>query len=334
MPEYKLVRHRGKFAVSFTDEAGKRQRRSLGTDDKNVAKTMLASFQRERKFAISGKQLTMEAVFEAYVTDREDAGKSTVPRMKDAWKRLKSTFANLHPSVVTEGTCRGYIKDRNKQGASNGTIHTELGYLRAAAELAARKNWIDKAPNIVLPSKPPPKEHHLTMPEAVKLIKAAVRPHVRLFIILALTTAGRVSAILQLTWDRIDFEGRKIDLRDPTREATAKGRARPPMNETAFKALKEAHRMALSDYVVEWSGQPVKSIKRGVAAAARRAGVNATPHVLRHTAAVWMAQNGVSMAEIAQFLGHTNPAVTFRTYARFSPEYLQNAAKSLDIDLD
>lgn len=32
------------------------------------------------------------------------------------------------------------------------------------------------------------------------------------------------------------------------------------------------------------------------------------------------------MEEIAQYMGHTSPAVTFRTYARYSPEYQRKAA--------
>jgi integrase len=36
------------------------------------------------------------------------------------------------------------------------------------------------------------------------------------------------------------------------------------------------------------------------------------------------------MAEIAQYLGHSSESVTFRTYARFSPSYLQRAAVALE----
>jgi len=38
----------------------------------------------------------------------------------------------------------------------------------------------------------------------------------------------------------------------------------------------------------------------------------------------------VSMAEIAQFLAHSSEAVTFRTYARFSTQYLRRAAAALE----
>lgn len=53
-----------------------------------------------------------------------------------------------------------------------------------------------------------------------------------------------------------------------------------------YEALKEAKTVATSEYVIEWQGQPVRSVKKGFAAACERAGIQgATPHTLRHTAA-------------------------------------------------
>lgn len=103
------------------------------------------------------------------------------------------------------------------------------------------------------------------------------------------------------------------------------------MNETAASALEDARKGALTPHVIEWAGKRVQSVKKGVGAAGDRIGVKVTPHVLRHTAAVWMAEAGIPMDEIAQYLGHSSPATTYRVYARFSPDYLQKAAKSLEL---
>jgi integrase len=75
----------------------------------------------------------------------------------------------------------------------------------------------------------------------------------------------------------------------------------------------------------------VLDIKKGFAAAVKPAKLPGTiPHDLRHSAAVWMAEAGVSMDEIVQYLGHTDPGVTFRVYARFSPTFLRKAASALE----
>ena len=323
----KLVWHRGKLAVSFT-EGGKRYRRSLGTDNIPTARQRMADYLAAKDR--HGKAVSVAEIYQSYILDREAASKA-VGRMQDAWKRLAPTFGTMTAESVTKEACRDYAKHRREGGMSDGTIHLELGYLRAALTHAERDGLIDRAPYVPLPQKPAPRDHYIPKAKAADVVAGAVMPHVRLFIILALSTAGRAEAILDLTWDRVDFDRRTINLRDPTRPTTPKGRAIPPMNDTAFLALSEAREAALSRYVIEWAGKKVGSVKKGVGEAGRRAGIKVTPHVLRHTAAVWMAEAGIPITEIAQLLGHSNPAITFKTYARYSPEYLRKAAKALEL---
>lgn len=332
MGGYTLGRVNGRFYVRWKDEAGRWQRRSLGTDNPETGKARLGEFKRQIEFQQhAGENLTVAAIWGSYVRDREAEGKVAVSRMKDAWKRLDSTFGALLPAHVNKALCRSYLAERRRTGASDGTIHVELGYLRAAMRHGKREGFISTEPIVVLPRKPPPREHHLTRDEVKRLIEAADLPHVRLFIILAISTAGRASAILDLTWSRIDFDRRTIALRDPERSETAKGRATVPMNDMALDALREAQKGAVGAFVIEWGGKRVGSVKKAVASAARLAGVIATPHVLRHTAAVFMAENRVPMAEIAQYLGHRDSRTTERVYARFSPDYLRGAAGALEI---
>jgi integrase len=75
----------------------------------------------------------------------------------------------------------------------------------------------------------------------------------------------------------------------------------------------------------------ISRIKGALERAAKRASVKASPYVLRHTAAVWMAEDGVPLEEISQYLGHTNLEVTRKHYARFSSTYLRRAAASLQL---
>lgn len=142
---------------------------------------------------------------------------------------------------------------------------------------------------------------------------------------------ARDSALRGLTWDRVDFEHRLIDLRDPSLTTPHKGRAIVPINDQLLAALQEAKERALSGVVVEWAGKPVGSVKKGLKATARAAGVKGqvSPHVFRHSAAVHMAEAGISMDEIAQYLGHEDVSVTRKVYARFSPDYLRAAANVL-----
>ena len=65
-------------------------------------------------------------------------------------------------------------------------------------------------------------------------------------------------------------------------------------------------------------------------ACARARIVGVTPHTLRHTAACWMAEAGIDMERIAQYLGHSDPATTRKHYAKFAPDWLADAASALE----
>jgi integrase len=248
-------------------------------------------------------------------------------RLRDAWKALKPVFGALRPDQVSRIVCRDYVAQRRRAGRAPGTIRKELSTLRAALR------WADKnTPAIVeLPAGSAPKEHHLTRPEVTKLIDGAEQFHIKLFIVLLIATGARKGAVLDLTWDRVDFQRGIIRLSSGTE--TRKGRATVPMTERAQTMLEQARQAALTDNVIEWAGKSVKSTRKGFDAAVLRAGLGGevTPHVLRHTAAVWMAEGGRPMEEIAQYLGHTDVRTTYRIYARFSPNHLRQAAAFLEV---
>lgn len=234
--------------------------------------------------------------------------------------------------AVTIADCRAHTEARRKADIKDGTIHTELGHLRMVLLWAEKQQLIDRAPPIERPEKPEPKDSHLTKDEVRALIDAAKVPHIELAIRLLIGTGARIEAALQLTWDRVDFERRMIQLRNPFDKARRKGRATVPINDALHDALEEAKKAALSPFVIEWAGEPVKSIKRGM----KKAGdaikrPDVSPHMLRHSAAVWLAEDGHSMWEISQFLGHNDVKTTTRIYARFSPTHLRKLADSLSV---
>lgn len=294
---------------------GETHRRALRTQDGDAAERALIDFRAR----LAAPQDTIAGIYAAYLADKG------TERARWAWGRLQAHFGHLRPDQVDRAASRAYRASRAADGVGPGTVHTELTYLRAALR------WHDKAgPAIVeLPPKPPPKSRHLTRDEYDRLLTAAKSPHVRLFIVLALATAGRMAAILALTWDRVDLDAGVVQLGDGTR--MRKGRATVPLTERAKLALTEAAKGRTSAYVVEYAGGQVAKIRKSFAAAAAAAGLAwVTPHALRHTAAVWMAERGIPMAEIAQFLGHSDEKTTYRVYARFSPTYLRRAASALE----
>lgn len=297
---------------------GRTSRLSLRTNDREIAE------RRFRDFRPEAPGDTIAEIVQFYLDEKRGVARS-FKSMETAWRAVKPTFGHLRPDQVTRLLCRQYAVKRRKDGVTDGTIIKDLGFLRSALKYSKR----DGGALFDLPSTPPPKDRYITKEEFDELLEKATLPHVRLFLILAWTTAGRASALLQLTWDRIDFQRGQIRL--GTGERGRKGRATIPMLPAAREALRVAHKVAETDHVIEWGGKPVKSMKRAFATAARLAGIeDISPHVIRHSAAVAMAEKGVPMEEIGQFLGHTDLRVTYRIYARFSPGYLKRAAAALE----
>lgn len=316
----RIVWFRNGFSA-YWREGDQSRRVALRTKDRAVAERRLADLE----VSLRRKAATVREIIEAYLDDKATTAAS-IANMRFTAKQLLPVFGNLRPDQIDRARSRAYALQRRRAGRSDGTIIKELAFLRAALR------WQDRATGAVieLPRTPAPKSRHLSREQYRALREAAAgSPHVYLFIVLAYTTAGRASAILDLTWDRVDFPRGMIRL--GLGDKRAKGRATVPMTDGAREALTQAQRAAISDYVIEYAGRQVGSVKRGFAAAARRAGVPwCTPHALRHTAAVHMAESGVPIEEIAQFLGHSSAAVTYRVYARFSPAYLRRAASALE----
>jgi integrase len=309
---------------------GKPRRVALRTKDREVAGRRLIDLEK----SLRTKASTIAEIMDLYLADKHpgqfngdvNPTISGNERTRYAWLRLAPVFGHLRPDQVDRPLCRAYAQRRRRDGVKDGTIIKQLATLRAALR------WHDKnTPAIIeMPPLPPPRSRHLSR-EQYRALRdaAAATPHLYLFVVLAYTTAGRASAILELNWDRVDFTAGMIRL--GTGDRRMKGRATVPMTEGARAALTEAHRAAVSDNVVEYAGKPVRSVKRAFAAAAERAGVPwCTPHTLRHSAAVHMAEAGVPMAEISQYLGHSSSIITERVYARFSSDYLRRAASTLE----
>jgi integrase len=325
----RIVAFRGKYAAEFT-ENGKRRRRSLGTDDPSEVESKLLDLGAEIEARSRPAVVSVEFAWQG---KRESLGaRPSVVSMDAIWRNVGPFFGSRPADMISEELCLAYIERRRASGVSDGTIRLELSKLRASLKWAEKKDLIGKAPFIWMPPASDPRDVRLTREQAACFIAACEAPHLRLFVVLALTTGARKEALLDLTWDRVDFDAQRINLKDPTRPKTAKGRAMVPMNATALNALREAHLKAATPYVIEYAGRPVKFIKMGLRRAGQRCGMEfVSAHVFRHAAATWMAEGGISMAEIAQFLGHKDSRVTERVYARFSPTYLRGAASMLEL---
>lgn len=335
--KYRLGELNGEAVVKWSDAQGAHRRR-LGVHSEIEGRAALDLWVRRVTLLKERETKTVGEMWDAYRADREKDGKLMINFDND-WKALKPRFALLEVEAVNADVCRDFARMRHEAGKSASTIWSELTRLRSCLNWAFKRKVIREAPYVWVPTKPDGRDRVMTEAEVLRLLDACKQPHVRLFVILAITTGGRSGAICGLTWDKIDFDAGTIDLRsaeviNPLTKRSQKGRAIVPMTAEARAALLEAKTGALTDYVIEWDGAPIKKVRKAfnaAVAAAKLEGV--TPHVLRHTAATWMEEDGVDTGRISRLLGHRDRRTTEKIYSKPRPSALQSAADVIDMRL-
>jgi integrase len=298
------------------------RRVSTRTRDRREADAFLAQYVAGASNPII-KEPTVGEILEGYRADRSPHIRG-VETLGFNVAALVRHLGDLKPEQLLPAIIRGY---EAKRGVAPGTILREIGVLRAALAWAVEHDWIPTARKISSPVKTPrPRDRWLTREEARRLIDACHEPHIRAFVTLGFMSAARSGAILEARWEQVDFDRRLIDYGAGHGN---KRRAVVPLNDEVYRALVELRELACTPFVIEYHGKRVLRIRKGFGAACERAGiVDCSPHVMRHSAATWMAMDDIPLREIAKMIGDTEETVE-RVYAKHSPSYLKRAAGAL-----
>ena len=321
MSEYTIQRFRGGFALVWHQD-GKRRRRQLDAQDRAGAEAEARTIWQGG----SDEPWTIGRIMDGYIASLAADEKPSTQRRRDAWKAMRHFWERTDPTLIDAQMCRDYDSQRK---AGPATVRYELLMVSTALGWARRHKKVDVKPDMWLPPVAERKAKHLTHAQFETFFAAVRAPHARLYVLLGLYTMARPTAILELTWDRIDFERGLIDLNPAGRRQTAKRRPVVTMNDELRAELEKAYQARQNAHVIERGGKPVANIKKAFQAASERCGFTVTPYMLRHTGAVWAAESGISMAALAQFMGHDDDSTTQKHYARFSPGYLKNVANAV-----
>lgn len=343
----------GTYYVHWTEKRiGKRV--STRTQNLAEAKAFLGQWllmEHEAPKDVLGVGLTLGDVWTVY---REKHVKRKVAGIENAdmaWRQMEGHFGAQPVSFLSQTSVDEYVDLRTagKLGrkVKPQTVAKELSYLIAAVRFCARDNVRVLDPSFVrrieLPEPGEPRDRWLRPDEIQKLLDAAARlrrgPRLsrgERFIWLALETAGRAQALLDLTWDRVDFETNVIHLDVPGRKKTKKGRATVPISKALRPVLERAHDERINGLVLDsgarvWSTIQLIAIEAGFGGARPKIlrsekpkSTGISPHVLRHTAATHMARRGVPLFIIAKILGNSARMVE-RVYAKHAPDDLRDA---------
>ena len=272
-------------------------------------------------------------------------------------KRLNEFWGGKILADVTGETCRGYAKFRGNDGGSR----RDLEDLRAAINHHAAEGFHRGMVRVILPAKGAPRDRWLTRDEAAKLLWACWRHrefqvrhrgqqkglrlptdkrplrHLARFILIGLYTGTRAAAIASASPvaqpgnSYIDLDRGIYYRLAQGMQATNKRQPPVPLPPRLLAHLRRWHDKGIAkQHFVEFNGQPVKSVKTAFKTAVALSGLKGkvSPHTLRHTAATWLMQIGVSTWEAAGFLGMSEKTLR-DVYGHHHPDYLHAAANAI-----
>jgi integrase len=350
MPTYTLRQHdNGIFYIHWTDNR-RSKRESTGATEEVAAQIYLGEWLKGEAAEKSDvtPEYRVEDLWNFYFERHIEKNSASVRTSETVWNNLAVHFGALTLPAVTRKDEDGgdkveeyiLLRQEGEIGrceAAPATIRHELSRLKACFNWCAdpKRGIIGVAdvPLFDLPPDSPPRDRWLRGPEIQKLFASAAElrvgerlSRIERFLWLALETAARLVAILELTWDRVDFELGTINYNVPGRKKTKKRRAIVPISTALRPVLLRAFEERTSDYVCDTL---TLSIWRGVKTVAKHAGVEGvSPHVLRHTAATHMLRRGVPIWQVAGILANTI-AMVEKVYGHHVPDGLKSAVEMI-----
>ena len=252
------------------------------------------------------------------------------------------TVSTISPHLVQR-----FIAWRRAAGVGGHGISRDLAALRGALNWARKNQLVETVPFIAdVPTreKPRSRDRVLSLQEVASIIEACAgipeREHVLRYIVIALGTAGRPEAILELQDYNIDLKHGFIDPNHPGRIHDRKRRVIVPLSpyvrpwvQGSGKIIRYRAPLALKNQVEGGPThfeQDTASIKTAwTKICSELSIVGATPKTLRHTVLTWLAYQGVPKEQRSMIAGHL-PSDTTSKYEHLTPDYLRNAMAAID----
>jgi integrase len=331
------IYRRGKSWYYDFEYRGERYAGCIGPVSKTVAKEVLA---RKKAEAVEGRYISPakqpSPLFEEIAVEylqyyRANRRPRSAERHQRALTVLATGFSGKRLTEITPFLTEQYKRRRKDAGRSAATINRELTCLKHLFTMAI--TWGKASMNPATPVRLLREEHNrtrfLTTEEEERLL-AACSLSLRPLVLTALYTGFRLSELLSLTWQDVDFSRRLMTVQ----AAYAKnGETRSaPMTATVTEALQtlpQALHSPMSVFLTR-KGTPYRYLTKVFNTACRKAGLtDVTFHNLRHTFASRLVMAGADLPTVQALMGHKNIRMTMR-YAHLSPEHKRAAIALLE----
>jgi len=236
--------------------------------------------------------------------------------------RLFVKITNNMPWEVSSKTILFFLLDlKRKRGYKSSTLYRKICSLKTFYEFLKRLGLIDENPidNIERPKLRKRLPQFLTEEEVKRLIMVADKFRNKLIVRLLYTTGLRVSELVNLNWEDIDFKNKEIIVRSGK---GGKGRI-VLVDEATLKMLLKYKEMTGKDRgsVFDLSVRTVQHIIKELRERAKLT-KKVTPHVLRHTFATHLLEAGADIRAIQELLGHSSLSTT-QIYTHVTREHIR-----------
>ncbi len=285
------------------------------------------------------KQLKL---FFAFLEEERKLSSNTLQSYKRDLKQFRQflEYKGVHYNKVDENTMKEYIKDLEEEGKKPSTISRCIASIRSFYQYSIRKGKVKKDPteNIQSPKIEKRVPNVLTSKEVELLLEQPKDVDVKgkrdkAMLEFAYATGMRVTEIISLDIDDVNLEEGYVTCHHGGKQRNI------PLGKMAIKALKEYIEEA-RDLLIKYEDEKALFVNINGRRLTRQGfwkiikyykeqahiAKDITPHVLRHSFATHLLQNGADIKAIQVMLGHSDISST-QVYMQFQDQEIKNAYK-------
>jgi len=243
---------------------------------------------------------------------------------------------SINPLTVTRDELTDYLWSKKSKGEQATSVARYIASLRSFYRFLLAEEKIKKDPAALLqtPRLPERLPRYLTIEEMTRLFAAlqANRPAMtRLRAMLEVMYAAglRVSELVGLTMDQLDLSVGYVRVRGKGgKERVVPIGSRARLAVEGYLRVRPQLPASVKTVFVSNRKTPMSAVQfwRWVRWAAIQAGIQKTvsPHVLRHSFASHLVQNGADLRTVQEMLGHSSISAT-QIYTHVEPSHMQKA---------
>ena len=340
----------GTFYLRYKDSTGKTCHQKIArTADIGLVEARKQARTLKAEIALGSDPRAEEKARQAVLTFSEFFEQQYLPYVtprKRSWGRdeelyrlrIKAVFGHKRLNQITRQQIQSFHTALMHEGLAAATCNHHIKLMKHALNLAVDWEMLDSNPVARVPlfHEDNKIEHYLNDTELERLLTvlhANRNSPVSLIALFLLSTGCRLNEVLSAKWSDVDLDKSVFTIR-ATNSKSKRLRA-VPLNGTALEVLKQLDTQERFEhlFINRKTGKPYVNITKVWQRLRTAAGLkHLRLHDLRHQYASFLVNNGRTLYEVQQILGHSDPKVTMR-YAHLSTRALQEAANSASIKI-